>query len=102
VNHVSNPKAWSFRIKKLLDKQRDLTDDDRRVGNELFDSNRGSSLTSVIFSRSPQSEQEKMGRVLSQIHSTNMNLGQICLLRYTLTTIYSEHTSRNKRRTWRN
>jgi len=85
VNHVSNPKAWSFRIKKLPNKRQDFTDDDQRVKNELFDSNRGSSLASVIFSRSPESEQEKMRRVQSQINFTNMNLSQICLLRYNLT-----------------
>jgi len=85
VNHVSNPNAWSFRIKKLPDKRQDFTDDDQRVKNELFDSNRGSSLTSVIFSRSPVSEQEKMRRVQSQINFTNMDLNQICLLRYNLT-----------------
>jgi len=84
VNHVSNPKAWSFRIKKLPDKQRDFTDDDQYVRNELFDSNRGSSLASIVFSRSPVSEQEKMRRVQSQINFTNMNLSQICLLRYNL------------------
>ena len=85
VNHVSNPKAWSFRIKKLPDKRQDFTDDDQRVKNELFDSNRGSSLASVIFSRSPESEQEKMRRVQSQINFANMSLSQICLLRYNLT-----------------
>jgi len=80
VNHVSNPKAWSFRIKKLPDKRQDFTDDDQRVENELFDSNSGSSLASVIFSRSPESEQEKMRRAFSQINFTNMNLSQTYLL----------------------
>jgi len=79
VNHVRNPKAWSFRIKKLPDKRQDFTDDAQRVGDELFDSNRGSSLASVIFSCSPVSEQEKMRRAFSQIHLTNMNFSQICL-----------------------
>jgi len=84
VNHVSNSKAWSFRIKKLPDKKSNLTDDSQRIARELFHANSGIILASDIFSRSPTSEQEKMGRAISQIHSTNMNLGQICLLRYNL------------------
>jgi len=52
VNHVSNSKAWSFRIKKLPEKNKKLTDD----------SSVCSSLGSDIFSRSPSCEQEKMWR----------------------------------------
>ncbi len=36
ANHVSNSKAWSFRIKKLPDKKSDLTDDSQRVGVNCF------------------------------------------------------------------
>jgi len=85
VNHVRNPKAWSFRIKKLPDRRQDFTDDERRIARELFVANSGVPLASIVFSRSPVSEQEKMRRAYSQIHSINMNLGQICLLRYNLT-----------------
>ncbi len=61
VNHVRNPKAWSFRIKKLPDRKPDFAEDSQRVARELFDANNGV-LGSDIFSRSPQSEQEKMWR----------------------------------------
>ena len=62
VNKIRDSRAWSFRIKKLPDKQRDLTDDELRVGRELFDANRGISLGSDVFSRSPPCEQEKTER----------------------------------------
>ncbi len=62
VNKIRNSRAWSFRLRKLPDKQRDLTDDQLHVGRELYDSNRGISLGSIVFSRSPESEQEKMRR----------------------------------------
>ncbi len=61
VNKIRNSKAWSFRIKKLPDKKPDLTDDELRVGRELFDANRGISLGSIVFS-SPLCEEEKMRR----------------------------------------
>ena len=41
VNKIRNSRAWSFRIKKLPDKKPDLTDDELRVGRELFDVNSG-------------------------------------------------------------
>ena len=62
MNNVSNSKAWSFRIKKLPDKKSDLTDDSQKIARELFHANSGVVLGSDIFSRSPQSEQEKMWR----------------------------------------
>ena len=62
VNKIRNSKAWSFRIKKLPDKKPDLTDDELRVGRELFDANSGTLLGSIIFSRSPSCEQEKTRR----------------------------------------
>ena len=62
VNKIRNPSAWSFRIKKLPDKQRNLSDDQLHVGRELFDANRGTSLGSIVFSRSPSCEQEKTRR----------------------------------------
>ncbi len=62
VNKIRNPSAWSFRIKKLPDKQRNLSDDQLHVGRELFDANRGTSLGSIVFSRSPSCELEKMRR----------------------------------------
>ena len=62
VNKIRNSKAWSFRIKKLPDKKPDLTDDELRVGRELFDANSGTSLGSIVFSRSHPCEQEKTRR----------------------------------------
>ena len=62
VNKIRNSKAWSFRIKKLPDKKPDLTDDELRVGRELFDANSGTSLGSIVFSRSQPCEQEKTRR----------------------------------------
>ena len=62
VNKIRNPKAWSFRLKKLPDIKPDLTDDQQHVVRELFNANSGISLGSVIFSRSPENEQEKMRR----------------------------------------
>ena len=53
VNKIRNPSAWSFRIKKLPDKQRNLSDDQLHVGRELYDANSGISLGSSVFSRSP-------------------------------------------------
>ena len=62
VNKIRNSRAWSFRLRKLPDKQRDLTDDQLHVGRELYDANRGISLGSIVFSRSPSCEQEKTER----------------------------------------
>jgi len=62
VNKIRDSRAWSFRIKKLPDKKPDLTDDELRVGRELFDANSGTSLGSDVFSRSPPREQEKTER----------------------------------------
>ena len=62
VNKIRNPSAWSFRIKKLPDKQRNLSDDQLHVGRELYDANSGISLGSSVFSRSPPCEQEKTRR----------------------------------------
>jgi len=62
VNQVRNSKTWSFRIKKLPDKKPDLSDDLLHVACELYDANRGISLGSIVFSRSPKSEQEKTRR----------------------------------------
>jgi len=62
VNKVRNSKAWSFRIRKLPKKQQDFTDDLQHVGRELYDANRGISLGSNVFSRSPSCEQEKTRR----------------------------------------
>jgi len=61
VNKIRDSRAWSFRIKKLPDKKPDLTDDELRVGRELFDANSGTSLGSIVFS-SPSCEEEKMRR----------------------------------------
>jgi len=62
VNKIRNSKAWSFRIRKIPKKHPDLTDDSLHVGRELYDANRGISLGSNVFSRSPPCEQEKTGR----------------------------------------
>jgi len=62
VNKIRNSRAWSFRLRKLPDKQRDLTDDELHVARELYDANRGISLGSSVFSRSPPCEQEKTRR----------------------------------------
>ena len=62
VNKVRNSKAWSFRLRKLPKKQQDFTDDLLRVGRELYDANRGISIGSNVFSRSPPCEQEKTRR----------------------------------------
>ena len=63
VNQVENSKAWSFRIKKLLDKKPNLTDDDEKIAHKLYYANSGISLGSDVFSRSPSCEQEKTERL---------------------------------------
>ena len=62
VNQVRNSKAWSFRIKKLPDKKPDLSDDEQRIGRELYYANSGISLGSDVFSRPPSCGQEKTER----------------------------------------
>ena len=63
VNKIRDSRAWSFRLRKLPKKHPDLTDDQLHVGRELCDANRGISLGSVVFSRSPSCEQEKTERL---------------------------------------
>ncbi len=62
VNKIRDSRAWSFRLRKLPDKKPNLTDDELRVGRALYYANRGISLGSIVFSRSPLNEQEKMRR----------------------------------------
>jgi len=62
VNKIRNSRAWSFRLRKLPDKHPDLTDDQLHVARKLYDANRGISLGSIVFSRSPSCEQEKTRR----------------------------------------
>jgi len=62
VNKIRNSRAWSFRLRKLPNKHPDLTDDQLHVARRLYDANRGISLGSIVFSRSPSCEQEKTRR----------------------------------------
>ena len=62
VNKIRDSRAWSFRIKKLPDKKPNFSDDELHVACELYDANRGISLGSSVFSRSPPCEQEKTRR----------------------------------------
>jgi len=92
VNKVRNSKAWSFRIRKLPKKQWDFTDDLQHVGRELYDANRGISIGSNVFSRSPSCEQEKTRRPTllgCNFASFNENFYTI------MTTVYANLTPNN-------